>query len=297
MKNSKLRTDFICIATSGHTVDGRKITPQELHEMADTYDREYYAALLWHEHDRSWMSMGEVLEVKAEDEGDETKLYAIIAPNTQLVNMNNYGMGLFSSIEIMPNFRNSGKAYLFGLGITDTPASVGTTKLELFSNNLPKTAQASEFVKFDFALSAAEDAEEKAKNSLFAALKEFFTFSGADKTAQGKPNPENNNNKEETTMTNEQFSQLIGALNGLGTKIDSHFSAQTKPEGAPEDLPKEPEEPKGGETVTAEQFKKLQDDFNALSEKINALTKEATPIPSGEPAGNGAHEFKLTKGI
>ena len=293
MKNSKLRTDFICIATSGHTVDGRKITPQELHEMADTYDREYYAALLWHEHDRSWMSMGEVLEVKAEDEGDETKLYAIIAPNTQLVNMNNYGMGLFSSIEIMPNFRNSGKAYLFGLGITDTPASVGTTKLELFSNNLPKTAQASEFIKFDFTLSDTENAEEKAKNSLFAALKEFFTFSGEGKTAPEKPNPENNNNKEETIMTNEQFSQLIGALNGLGAKIDSHFYAQTKPEG----VPKEPEEPKGDETVTAEQFKKLQDDFNALSEKFNALTKEATPIPSGEPAGNGAHEFKLTKGI
>ena len=108
MKNSKLRTDFICIATSGHTVDGRQITSKELHEMADTYDREYYAALLWHEHDRSWMSMGEVLEVKAEDEGGETKLYAIIAPNPKLVNMNNYGVGLFSSIEIMPNFRNSG---------------------------------------------------------------------------------------------------------------------------------------------------------------------------------------------
>ena len=293
MKNSKLRTDFICIATSGHTIDGRQITSKELHEMADTYDREYYAALLWHEHDRSWMSMGEVLEVKAEDEGGETKLYAIIAPNTQLVNMNNYGMGLFSSIEIMPNFRNSGKAYLFGLGITDTPASVGTTKLELFSNNLPKSAQAGEFVKFDFALSDTDDAEEKAKNSLFSALKEFFTFSGESKTAPEKPNPENNNNKEENTMTNEQFSQLIGALNGLGTKIDSHFSAQTKPEG----VPQEPEEPKDGETVTSEQFKKLQDDFNALSEKFNALTKEATPIPSGEPAGNGAHEFKLTKGI
>ncbi|WP_109079259.1 GPO family capsid scaffolding protein [Aggregatibacter kilianii] len=294
MKNSKLRTDFICIATSGHTVDGRQITPQELHEMADTYDREYYAALLWFDHDRSWMSMGEVLELEAREEGGETKLYAVIAPNARLIDMNTYGMGLFSSVEIMPNFRNTGKCYLFGLGITDTPASVGTTKLELFSNNLPKTAQAGEFVKFDFALSDTENAEEKAKNTLFAAFKQFFSFS-----AEGKPAPEetpksdNNNNKEETTMTNEQFSQLIGAFNSLSTKIESHFSAQTKPEGVPE----EPKEPKEGETVTAEKFNQLQADFNALKEQFSALTKEATSIPNGLPAADGSHEFKLTKGI
>lgn len=293
MKNSKLRTDFICIATSGHTVDGRQITSKELHEMADTYDREYYAALLWHEHDRSWMSMGEVLEVKAEDEGNETKLYAIIAPNTQLVNMNNYGMGLFSSIEIMPNFRNSGKAYLFGLGITDTPASVGTTKLELFSNNLPKTAQAGEFVKFEFALNETENAEEKAKNTLLAALKQFFSFS-----AEGKPAPEttpksdNNNNKEDYEMDQKQVDQIVAAVNGLGAKIDSHFSAQPNPTEQ-----KELEEQKGSETVSKEQFNQLQNDFNALKEQFNTLNKEVTPVPNGVPAGNGAHEFKLTKGI
>lgn len=285
MKNSKLRTDFICIATSGHTVDGRQITSKELHEMADTYDREYYAALLWHEHDRSWMSMGEVLEVKAEDEGNETKLYAIIAPNTQLVNMNNYGMGLFSSIEIMPNFRNTGKAYLFGLGITDTPASVGTTKLELFSNNLPKTAQAGEFVKFEFALSDNENAEEKAKNTLFAAFKQFFSFSGAG-TPEAKPESENNNNKEDYEMDQKQVDQIVAAVNGLGAKIDSHFSAQTKPEGVPEEPkePKDPEAPKNGETVSKEDFNKLQNDFSALAEKFNALNKEVTEVPNGVPA-------------
>ena len=176
MKNSKLRTDFICIATSGHTVDGRQITPQELHEMADTYDREYYAALLWFDHDRSWMSMGEVLELEAREEGGETKLYAIIAPNARLIDMNTYGMGLFSSVEIMPNFRNSGKAYLFGLGITDTPASVGTTKLELFSNNLPKTAQAGEFVKFEFALNGNRKRRRKSKKYVIRRVKTILFF-------------------------------------------------------------------------------------------------------------------------
>ncbi|MBN6067866.1 GPO family capsid scaffolding protein [Aggregatibacter actinomycetemcomitans] len=286
MKNSKLRTDFICIATSGHTVDGRQITPKELHEMADTYDREYYAALLWHEHDRSWMSMGEVLEVKAEDEGNETKLYAVIAPNSQLVNMNNYGMGLFSSIEIMPNFRNTGKAYLFGLGITDTPASVGTTKLELFSNNLPKTAQAGEFIKFDFALSDTEDAEEKAKNTLFNALKQFFSFSGNE--PENKSESDNKNNKEDYEMDQKQIDQLATAIvTGLGAKLDGYFSVQPKPtEADPKapEQPKEPEQPKGGETVSKEEFSQLQEKFDALAAKFNALNQEVTPVPNGVPA-------------
>ena len=66
MNKSKLKTDFICIATSGYTVDGRQITAQELHEMAETYDPEHYTANLWPEH-RRWFNMGQVIELKAEE--------------------------------------------------------------------------------------------------------------------------------------------------------------------------------------------------------------------------------------
>ncbi|WP_226537800.1 GPO family capsid scaffolding protein, partial [Avibacterium paragallinarum] len=96
---------------------------------------------------RRFMSFGQVLELKAEDQPNgETKLYAVIAPNQYLVNMNAEGQGLFSSVEIMPNFRNTGKAYLYGLGVTDSPASVGTTKLDFFKVN-PNGSQFGEFVK------------------------------------------------------------------------------------------------------------------------------------------------------
>ncbi|HHF3789475.1 TPA: GPO family capsid scaffolding protein, partial [Haemophilus influenzae] len=116
MNKSKLKTDFICIATSGYTVDGRQITAQELHEMAETYDPEHYTANLWPEH-RRWFNMGQVIELKTEEnEKGETQLFAIIAPNKELIEYNRAGQYLFTSIEITPNFRNSGKAYLSGLG-------------------------------------------------------------------------------------------------------------------------------------------------------------------------------------
>jgi hypothetical protein len=288
MNKSKLKTDFICIATSGYTVDGRQITAQELHEMADSYDPEYYTANLWPEH-RRWFNMGQVVEVKAEEnEKGETELFAVIAPNQELIEQNREGQYLFTSIEIAPNFRNSGKAYLSGLGVTDSPASVGTTKLNFF-NTEQKDSVFSDFIKVDFSIK--EDIEEdKALRTLANAFRKLFSHSA--QTAEEKPNPENNNNKEDYSMDQKQVDQIVAAVNGLGAKIDSHFSVQPQPTE-----PQEPEQPKDGETVSKEEFSKLQKEFNALSEKFNALNKEVTPVPNGEPAGNGEHEFKLTKGI
>lgn len=288
MNKSKLKTDFICIATSGYTVDGRQITAQELHEMADSYDPEYYTANLWPEH-RRWFNMGQVVEVKAEEnEKGETELFAVIAPNQELIEQNREGQYLFTSIEITPNFRNSGKAYLSGLGVTDSPASVGTTKLNFF-NTEQKDSVFSDFIKVDFSIK--EDIEEdKALRTLVNAFRKLFSHSA--QTAEEKPNPENNNNKEDYSMDQKQVDQIVAAVNGLGEKIDSHFSVQPQPTE-----PQEPEQPKDGETVSKEEFSKLQKEFNALSEKFNALNKEVTPVPNGEPAGNGEHEFKLTKGI
>lgn len=288
MNKSKLKTDFICIATSGYTVDGRQITAQELHEMADSYDPEYYTANLWPEH-RRWFNMGQVVEVKAEEnEKGETELFAVIAPNQELIEQNREGQYLFTSIEITPNFRNSGKAYLSGLGVTDSPASVGTTKLNFF-NTKQKDSVFSDFIKVDFSIK--EDIEEdKALRTLVNAFRKLFSHSA--QIAEEKPNPKNNNNKEDYSMDQKQVDQIVAAVNGLGAKIDSHFSAQPQPTE-----PQEPEQPKDGETVSKEEFSKLQKEFNALSEKFNALNKEVTTVPNGEPAGNGAHEFKLTKGI
>ena len=282
MNKSKLKTDFICIATSGYTVDGRQITKQELHEMADSYDPEYYTANLWPEH-RRWFNMGQVVEVKAEEnEKGETELFAVIAPNQELIEQNREGQYLFTSIEIAPNFRNSGKAYLSGLGVTDSPASVGTTKLNFF-NTEQKDSVFSDFIKVDFSIK--EDIEEdKALRTLANAFRKLFSHSA--QTAEEKANPENNNNKEDYSMDQKQVDQIIAAVNGLGAKIDSHFSAQTKTEGAPEEPkePKDPEAPKNGETVSKEDFNKLQNDFSALAEKFNALNKEVTEVPNGVPA-------------
>lgn len=136
----KLRSKFFRVAVEGATTDGRVIERQHITDMAASYDPQLYGARIWVEHMRSLMpdgpfkAFGDVLAVKAEevDVGGVKKLalFAQIEPTDALVAMvNNDKQKLYTSIEIAPKFADTGKAYLQGLAVTDTPASLGTEML------------------------------------------------------------------------------------------------------------------------------------------------------------------------
>ena len=134
---SQLMTNWLCIATAGDTVDGRIIEESWILESAELYDRHLYTACIWPEHERWFGSMGEVLALKAErDEEGTLKLYAQLRPNQHLLQANRDGQLLFTSAEFTPtgNFRGTGKTYLEGLGVTCSPASVGTDRLQFNKN-------------------------------------------------------------------------------------------------------------------------------------------------------------------
>ncbi|KGA40398.1 phage capsid scaffolding protein [Pectobacterium odoriferum] len=129
---SQLMTNWICIATEGETVDKRQMERQWLIDAAELYDPQIYAALIWPEHEKWYGNMGEVLSVKAEEDEDGLmRLYAQLRPDIHLLQANRDGQMIFCSVELTPdgNFRGTGKHYLEGLGVTNTPASVGTTRL------------------------------------------------------------------------------------------------------------------------------------------------------------------------
>ncbi|WP_395593283.1 GPO family capsid scaffolding protein [Pseudomonas sp. B26140] len=132
------------VATSGLTVDGREILPQELRDIAETYKSSLYTAVIWCDHERWHGSHGTVFAVRLVEDADDIEpgqvaLEAQLKPNDRLLYLNDQGQKLFSSIEITPNFRGSGKAYLTGMAVTDEPASVGTQEL-YFSNKTAKSA-------------------------------------------------------------------------------------------------------------------------------------------------------------
>lgn len=123
---AKLITDYIKIAQVGPSVDGRFIRDDWIRDMAATYAPATYTAMLWPDHLRWFGNFGEVVELK--DGPDETGVYSLfarLAPNRWFLEHNANGQGLFYSIEVAENFAESGKTYLEGLGVTDSPASLG----------------------------------------------------------------------------------------------------------------------------------------------------------------------------
>lgn len=129
------------VAVSGNTVDGREIQPQHLRDAAANYNLEVYAARVNIEHILSpypgsdFGAMGDVVALSAEDitEGPlagRTGLYAEIEPSERMKQMTDKGQKVYSSIELHPQFALNGKAYVVGLAMTDTPASLGTERLK-----------------------------------------------------------------------------------------------------------------------------------------------------------------------
>jgi hypothetical protein len=135
----KYKSKWTRIAVEGATTDGRNIERNWIEEMADQYSRNTYGARLNCEHYRSmWPggefgAYGDVLALKAEEVeiGGTQKLalFAQIEPNEALLALNKKGQKIYTSIEVNPKFADTGKAYLEGLAITDSPASLGTVAL------------------------------------------------------------------------------------------------------------------------------------------------------------------------
>ncbi|EPJ7186860.1 GPO family capsid scaffolding protein [Citrobacter amalonaticus] len=181
------------IAVEGDTCDGRVISGEDIQDMADTFDPRVYGCRINLEHLRSVIPdsvlkrYGDVVEVKSEVISDDSALngkkalFAKIAPLDELVSMVRAGQKVYTSIEIRPNFANSGKSYLVGLAVTDDPASLGTEYLEFCSratqNPLAgkKDQPGDLFSVASLAELEFEDAPDSMLTSLTATVKAIFS--------------------------------------------------------------------------------------------------------------------------
>lgn len=137
-------TKFIRIAVEGATADGRTISRTDIEQMGKNYNRETYGARIWLEHirgvsvDSQFKAYGDVMETKAEEvtiNGEKKlALFAKLDVTEELVEFNKKRQKIYTSMEIQPNFAKTGEAYLSGLAVTDSPASLGTEALKLFSH-------------------------------------------------------------------------------------------------------------------------------------------------------------------
>ncbi|KJS22901.1 MAG: phage capsid scaffolding protein [Pseudomonas sp. BRH_c35] len=187
----KFRSRWFRIGLEGATTDGRKIERTWLEEMAASYNRDTYGARINVEHikglspESQFGAYGDVLALKTEEVevGGENKLalFAQIQPNDALLALNKKGQKIFTSMEIQPKFADTGKAYLIGLAVTDSPASLGTEALEFSAQHGTLTSRKQDK---DNLFSAAEEAalefeevteQSSAFKELAARVKALFT--------------------------------------------------------------------------------------------------------------------------
>ena len=199
------KSKFFRVAVEGATSDGRVIDGAQLKEMATTYNREKYGARIFIEHIRGYnpeygfRAMGDVLAVKTDtvkiDGQDRIALFAQIEPTDEMVKLVKAKQKIYSSMEITPDFAGSGKAYLSGLGITDSPASLGTEILTFAAQHPASSPFAARKQAPGNLFSAAEPAEiewedepaDTTATALFTAVKEKLAkLAGKGKTHDGQ---------------------------------------------------------------------------------------------------------------
>jgi hypothetical protein len=228
------------VATSGATVDGRVILPQELRDIAETYKPSFYTAVIWCDHERWPGSHGTVYAVRLVEEAEdlepgEVALEAQLKPNDRLLYLNDQGQKLFTSIEITPDFRGKGKAYLTGMGVTDEPASVGTQEL-YFSH---KNNRASYYAASVELGRLQDDSPDTAETGLIKALTGFFKRFAADvlPTETTPPKTESKPPMDEATATalKALLAQLLVVAAGIQAVIEPAAEDAPEPDQEPID--------------------------------------------------------------
>lgn len=280
MGKTALMTGWVRIGRSGSTADGRTIDGYKVTEAAESYDPELYTAVINYEHYRYYGNYGKVLELRAIEDGDVVYLEARLEPNKHFIQLNADGQKLFTSMELTPNFDNTGKHYLSGLALTDSPASLGTSEIKFNKQTVTVERGDSEEISAEsFALSEGDNSP--APNEQFSAEEKTFMEKAVHFFRLSKNSPkETTNPKDDDAMNAEQFAKfeegqqaLISAVNGLSEK----FTAQPQ---TPEATGEEASAP---DTITAEQFASLKEGQDALTESLKELSDKFSKLEEPTP--------------
>ena len=190
---AKKVSKFFRIGVEGDTCDGRIISGNDIQEMAESFDPRVYGCRINLEHirglfpDGDFKRLGDVVELNADIIDDDSALngkwalFARITPTDDLIAMNKKLQKVYTSMEIQPNFANTGKCYLVGLAVTDDPASLGTEYLEFcrnakhnplqrFKANTENVFSAATLAELEF-----EDVPDTVLNSLADKVKAIFS--------------------------------------------------------------------------------------------------------------------------
>lgn len=263
------KSKFFRVFTEGHTTDGRIIERKWITEIVETYNAAKFGARVWLEHmrglypDSPFKAYGDVVAVKAEEIDGKMTLFAQITPTDDLVAMNKSRQKIYTSVEIDPDFAKTGKCYLTGLAVTDSPASLGTEMLAFSAGSTSKPLDARK-QKPENLFSAAVEVELEFEEisdepGLFAKVKALLS---KDKTEI----------KTDFADVHQAVEEIAKTVTDTSKELDSKIAQ------------------------SLDDFKKLQTDVDELNSQFAALKNQLeTTEPEGQrrkPATGGDNSIK-----
>lgn len=272
----KFRSNWFRVAVEGATSDKRTIKRSWLEQAAKNFNPNTYGARVWLEHFRSLLpdgpfkAYGDVTAVKAEevDINGQTKmaLFAQIEPTADLIALNKAKQKIYTSIEIDDSFSDTGEAYIVGLAVTDSPASLGTDVLA-FSAQKPES-------------SPFKDRHYSATSMFTEALEADLTF----EEIEDKPG-----------LGAQLFSKVQALLSGKQARDDGEFAQISQAVEAVaehvKDLPDQLAAEKKFSADLKTSVDKLSTDFNEL---ITRLGETQDHSQTQRPAATGGEGAVLT---
>ncbi|MEZ8468507.1 GPO family capsid scaffolding protein [Vibrio splendidus] len=269
------QSELICILQAGATIDGRVIEQKIIDEIAETYNPDVYTARINADHYPWSNKYGSVLSV----EKKEDKLFAVLKPNSMLLRMAEQGQLLHTSCEFYEKFADTGKAYLTGLALTDEPASLGTTQIQLSANSKDKACVPTNFQITPEQLS--QSTEEEA--SMFNTFKRWLKGeSELEQLSQQQEEDDMSKELEELLKQSieqgKENQQQLSQLNEQVEKLNTNGQ------------PQEPEVEEGTEmTELEDKVEKLSSQLESLTGQIEKLSK-LTDEEQRQLAGEGNDE-------
>lgn len=176
---------------------------------------------------------------------------------------------IYTSIEVNPSFADTGEAYMTGLGVTDSPASLGTDVLTFAAQNPTASPFAGRKENAAILFSEAVEAELQ------------FDDSASDNAA-GK--------------FSEALKGLLGKFKKKGQSDDARFEEVL---AGFEQFAQLAETQSAAHDALAKDHAKLAKDFAALQSKYDELAKTLENTPSGNhtqrPPAVGGNGVELTQ--
>lgn len=258
------------VATEGATTDGRAISRTWIEQMAKNFNRATYGARVWMEHmrglfaDGPFAALGDVVAVKAEEVEGKLALFVQIDPTEKLKEINSERQKVYTSIEVDADFAGTGEAYLVGLAVTDSPASLGTEMLQFSQQQGEKSPLSGRKLRPENLFTASIEteldfSEEKAvKPSLLDTVKALF-------------NREQQKSTESFDKFHDDLKSTLELFVGRVTELETELGAR----------------------ASADQFNTLKGSHDALNTKFEALFARLDNEPDTLPrppatGGDGA---------